>query len=308
MARTSTQFKRTSRQIPFAESASTVDSPIMFPVGVRKVAWTGRDGTGYDIGSHRALVRLTQDGTRATVLNVVTDSYKLVHNRELFGQLNESITRVVSDELLHNAYCVDEASHGGRSCVRQYVFPSMRCIVHDNVSQIAFRLIVQNGYGGSALRLHAGAIDFFCTNGMIRGEYESMYRRHTSGLEIVNAVDVVTQAIATFTSASRVWADWSARRAERNATIAMFRSFAGSDTLYEKLTNQWLVEREARGNTLWAAYSTLTHYASHVEDGEFAMRGGDPDNGSATRLSRELAVTKFVQSDEWKKLEQHEVA
>jgi hypothetical protein len=290
------------KKIPFEQSIDTPDSPIMFPVGVRKVSWIGRNGEANDIESHRALVRLNKTGDSARVMAVVTDSYKLVHNRELFEQVNEAITEVVPAHHLVHAYCVDEVAHGGRSCIRQYLFPSLRCKLRDSVAEVMFRLIMQNGYGGSALRGHGGAIDGFCTNGMISGDFETIYRRHTRGLVIENATAMVRSALSNYVSVSKVWEEWAERHAERSATMEAFRAFANSETLYEKLVDQWLNERETRGNTVWAAYSTLTHYASHVEEGEFAMRGGDIDNASATRLSRELAVAKFVASPAWERV------
>jgi hypothetical protein len=162
---------------------ANANSSIMFPVAERKVGWETREKSFAIAPSHKAIIRTTPDGAGVLVLNIVGSNYKLIHNRELFGHVEDTLRKKMQPEMLEDVRITDKVSGWGRVCLREYVFPRLRCVLRRGAkSVIGFRLIVQNGYGGSALRLHAGAIEFYCMNGMIIGDYQSAYNKHTSGL------------------------------------------------------------------------------------------------------------------------------
>ena len=169
-------------------------------------------------------------------------------------------------------------------------------------SDIAFRMIVQNGYGDSALRMHAGAIEFWCTNGMIRGEYQSVYRKHTSGLDPDWCCRCSGQGTEAFADSQNVWREWARKPVRNMDAMELFRELARTDRLTEKLSDHYMREVDARGMNLWAVYSTLTYYASH-SDGEFSIRDTKQDTAAVTMLERELRVAKWLNTDAWKKLE-----
>jgi hypothetical protein len=163
---------------------------------------------------------------------------------------------------------------------------------------------VQNGYGGSALRVHAGAIEFYCTNGMIRGEYSSTYRKHTSGLMLDGIGNVVEKALLTFADSQKVWYDWARKPVQHEQAMNLFRVIAVSGKMRNSLTDQYMHEVDARGNNLWAVYSALTYYSSHG-DGEFVLRKTveEQDSVAAIMLQREINVARWVETNEWKAME-----
>ena len=87
-------------------------------------------------------------------------------------------------------------------------------------------------------------------------------------------------------------------------TMDLFRAIAASDKMREGLSEQYLREREVRGNNLWAVYSTLTYYASHPE-GTFAFRKTveEADAVAATMLRHEMDVVRWTRTAQWKELE-----
>jgi hypothetical protein len=288
---------------PFA-AYNTKESAILFPVAERRIGWEMRDGAYQRINTHKAIVRMVQ-GNRVQVLGVVGTGYKLVRNHELYKNVEDTLCKEIHIRDLQDVQVKDKVAGWGRMCFREYVFPSIKCRVGGGTrSDIAFRLLVQNGYGGSALRVHAGAIEFYCTNGMISGEYQSEYRKHTSGL-IVNGVGkAVSNALETFAHNQVKWKRWAETPVKHQAAMDLLRRLATSDKLCEKLQQQYLREREERGGNLWAVYSALTYYASH-SDGEFALRKTveEQDTMASTMLLRELNVARWVERNEWKELE-----
>jgi hypothetical protein len=171
-------------------------------------------------------------------------------------------------------------------------------------SDIAFRLIVQNGYGGSALRVHAGAIEFFCTNGMISGEFQSAYNKHTSGLVIAGVERTIERALDTFIADGVKWQRWADTHVEFQDAMNLFRELADSTKLQENLQQQYMLEREVRGDNLYSVYSALTYYASHA-DGEFKLRATvEQQNTEAlVMLQREMKVKQWVETPAWRTLE-----
>jgi len=283
---------------------NTPASPILFPVGERAVGWQMRDGSYQRTNTHKAIIRLNQRGDAAQLLNVVGSGYKLVHNRELFSAVEHAMMNEMTISSLHDVRVTDKVSGWGKVCYRQYVFPSIRCRLPDTRSDIAFRLIVQNGYGGSALRMHAGAIDFYCTNGMIRGDYTSAYRKHTKGLIVGDLGKNIRDALLQFANGQEEWQRWARTPTKFDKVVAFFEEIAQSAKMKENLIDQYARECDTRGQNMWAVYSALTYYSSH-NDGQFSMRRtvAEMDNEAATMLTRELNVAKWTQADSWRALE-----
>jgi hypothetical protein len=300
------ELRHPTRDDPFGKF-NAPSSPILFPVAERAVAWQNRSGSWTPTAGHKAIIRVDPNNANtARLLNVVGHSYKLVHNRELLTHVEDTMRDKFSTSDLSGVSIQDKVAYFGRVCSREYIFPGIKCLVqsYNARSEIAFRIIVQNGYGGSALRIHAGAIDFYCSNGMIRGEFTTTYRKHTSRLVIDNLTDTLDNAIEGFVLAQPKWHAWAAKRVKHEDAMNLFRSIANSPRLYDNLGRQYLREQEARGPNLWAVYSTLTYYASH-NDGEFALRKSVEDVNSEAHimLKRELSVSKWVQTKEWLMME-----
>lgn len=287
---------------PF-DKYNTPNSPILFPVGERSVGWLMRTGLYQHAPGHKAIIRLNEKGDAAVLLNIVGQTYKVVHNRELFTGIEHTISELLTADQLEGVLVKDKAAHYGRVCFREYIFPRISCRVGGSTrSDIAFRLIVQNGYGGSALRIHAGAIEFYCTNGLISGEYSSAYRRHTQGIAIQGIGNVVSKALLQFSADTHTWKEWANKPVKHEAAMSLFRSLATSNKVKDNLMAQYLRETDHRGNSVWTVYSALTYYASH-NDGDFAVKTSPgQDNEATTMLGRELHVAKWLQLPEWQAL------
>lgn len=291
------------RNDPFGKF-NTPASPILFPVGERPVGWQTRSGAYEATPGHKAIIRLNQRGDGAFLLNIVGANYKLVHNRELFTAVEDAMQQEMLPEHLKDVQVTDSVAGWGKVCYRQYIFPAIRCRLPNTRSDIAFRIVIQNGYGGSALRTHAGAIDFYCSNGMIRGEFTSTYKKHTKGLMVGNLNLVVQKALLDFANGQHEWTKWAETPVKHNSVMQLFESISVSPKMRDNLLDQYTHEMDTRGPNLWAVYSTLTYYASHT-DGAFSLRRSveEQDTRASTMLQRELSVAKWVQSDEWRALE-----
>ena len=290
---------------PFSKY-NTPNSKIMFPVVERQVHWMTKHGQHIEAPGHKAIVRVhPSDNNTSHLLNIVGRGYQLVHNRELMASVESAMMDNIEPDMLKDVRVTDRVAGFGKLCFREYVFPNIRCALQRSTrSDIAFRAIVQNGYGGSALRIHAGAIDFFCTNGMVSGEFNAAYHRHTSGLVVENLSNTITKALETFASEQVKWKRWADTPVKHEAAMELLKSIATSPRLYENLSNQYMHEMDTRGPNLWSVYSALTYYASHNE-GEFALR--KPAEAANTEaqimMQREMNVAKWIRTPAWRNLE-----
>jgi hypothetical protein len=215
----------------------------------------------------------------------------------LYEHIENTIKEVMPSNYIDGVQIIDKGAYHGRQTWRQYIFPNFSTQINGK-SKIGFRIIVQNAFGGGALKIIAGAIDFYCTNGMVRGQFESEYYRHSSGLQIMNVGNNLKKCITSFGEATEEWKKWNEQKVTHEQAMTLFRKIAASPRLIEKFNETWLDEIQDRGQNKWALYSTLTNYASHV-DGAFKLRATDNDSEASTMMKRELDVYKWLQLPEF---------
>jgi hypothetical protein len=290
-------------------NASPAGSKLFFPVGERQLGWQRRDGTYEPLNTHKSIIRLSLDGKSAHTINVVSRTYKLVHNRELFTAIEDAMCTEIGDAGIKGVVVKDSIVHSGKTCVREYHFPNVICDrprdtrARSIKSDIGFRIIARNSYGGSAIRLYSGAIEFYCTNGMLTGEHDVAYFRHSSGLQLASIGVAVRKSLDAFVSAQSKWQHWAATRVSHSAAMDFFRAVAQTPRMLDVLQTQWLMESEDRDQTVYGVYSALTNYASHENSGGFTpQRRLNEDTRAMTMLGREVQVQKWTETPHFARL------
>ncbi len=283
-----------------AASPFPQESELYFTAVERDLCWKHKDGVShFPVPTHKMLLRA--DAQRVPIpLAVVGKGWGLVQNEALFQSVEAQFQHAFTTDELEGVRVVDSMSYGGRVCLRQYIFPNVRCTQQLGVSDVSFRTILKNAFGYGSLVLYSGAIDMFCTNGMIVGQFDAMYARHTKGLQISNIVERVRRSIDVFYKQADIWAQWYGKKIN-DSVVEQFLEQMYSDRLAAQLLRQYRIEVHTHGPTVWALYSTLTYYATHNE-GAFAVRQTDSDHGAATLLKREEQVRRLTNSETWEAL------
>jgi hypothetical protein len=269
-------------------------SPIMFTAYERPLFYDGKNGDRYSNTGHKALVRMNDSGP--VCLNVVKNTYKVVQNVELFDAIDEGLRAGLGSDYRSAATVNDKISYNGTQCFREYIFPDIK-VESPERDTIAFRIIVQNGFGTGAIKLYSGAIDFFCTNGLIIGDYTSTYAKHTSGLKLGRFKEAVEGSVNMFWKNRHLYGELAGKKVLSDDDVSKFYERNFGERLGARLYRQYLIETKVRGRTLWAVYSALTYYSSHV-DGEFSVRNTGNDHTASTLMNREVAVMRVTQSTE----------
>ena len=76
---------------------------------------------------------------------------------------------------------------------------------------------------------------------MIRGEYVSTYKRHTSRLTLHGLNASITKALLDFSNARYEWEQWSNTPVKHEKAMDLFRSIANSEKMTNTLSDQYML-------------------------------------------------------------------
>jgi hypothetical protein len=258
---------------------------IFFKVAERGLYIPTKAGTFHPSG-HKALIR--QHGEGVKILNVVKNSYKLVTHREVYDALTPIL----------NEHDVSVSTYHDNDGARAYIDVRFDKLITSLAgSKVAFRAIFTNGYGGTSMGCIIGAINAFCTNGMILGDYESVYRRHTSGLDASIAADWLKAGMEKWDVGVKRWHRWThmgvGTEAISNSIAAMSDNPHHRERMIGVLGEVYIPKY---GNTLFALYQTLTDFASHFEEYKLrAVNNNSPHELEFSLLAKaERVMARFA--------------
>jgi hypothetical protein len=257
-----------------AVSADNID--IFFPVAERGLYLPLKAGT-FQPSGHKALIR--QHGEGVKVLNVVKNSYKLVTHKEVY----DALTPILSE---HDVTVSTYHDNDGAKAYIDVRFDKLTTSLAG--SGVAFRVIFHNGYGGTSLGCIIGAVNHFCTNGMILGDYETVYRRHTLGLDASIAAEWLKAGMAKWDVGVLRWHRWASIPSRTSAMIDAAKAMSDNEQHVRRMERVYIDTYVPKyGNTLFALYQTLTDFASHHEDYKLrAVNNNSPHEREFTLLAK----------------------
>jgi hypothetical protein len=237
-------------------------------------------------------------------LGAVLERYKIVQNQELFDSLASALEDAAPARALEGAKIKPSISYGGRQAFADIAFPSLTedlIQARGNATALTFRLLLWNSFDGSSpVRLAAGAIDGYCSNGMIFGSYDLFGRRHTKGFSQKDLSDFVGNSFVLFQEKiielrRETFAPIELTQAEE------FLKKNFSERRAAQLLERFAVESQERGQTVWALRSALTYYASHNSHA-FGVRNTGADSEAAVLYGRENEISSLFAGAGWREL------
>ena len=238
------------------------------------------------------------------VLSVVKNSYRVIQNEEVFDAVEQNVVQALGRSSLANAIIEDDIAKDGLLSMRSWIFPDVRIrSTETSKSDIAFRIVAINGFGGISVKCFYGGVDFYCFNGLILGEdYSVLAFRHAKHADTSAWFTPIRDSLEQFKKQSKIWLRWQNTYVEHEKVMSFLSEKLESDSLLSTLEDQIVNEYVHRGQTLWAVYSALTFYASHNE-GFFAVSELAKGNEAAVMLRRQNAVKTMVDSPQWKEMD-----
>jgi hypothetical protein len=168
---------------------------------------------------------------------------------------------------------------------------------------IAQRIIALHGIDGSCSnQTFFGAIDFFCTNGMIRGEHDKVRRKNTSNFSMDRFIRDLRESTQSFYAQSSRLQGWANKPLFVGDVKSMLETLLKSDKTAEKMLTLYNQEAGVRGQNVWALYSAFTNYASHNEVNGFGLRNTGKDTKAVSMFQRESKVSQWIESKPFKEL------
>lgn len=240
-------------------------------------------------------------------LGIVGHGFKCADHGDFYREVFDTVTDEFTESEMEGAqYKWRTARNGGWSML-DITLPNMvTCIETDKHStEIGNRLIALHGVDGTCSnQVFFGQIDFFCTNGMIRGEYDKVKRKNTANFSLDSFIYELSRARRDFYQEAAKMQVWAQTKTNGSTVLKMLEDMLSSPRKAEKMYHLYLAEASDRGHNKWALYSAFTNYASYADDRNgFNLRNTGNDTQSISMWSREQEVSKWVSDKRFIELE-----
>jgi hypothetical protein len=261
------------------------------------------------------------------ILGIMKKRYAIVDNPDLDEPIREQLYDSLPKEALTegSVKLVEKTSEGGSIARWGYHFDGLgREIRQLNKSetQLNFMVRIVNSFGGqTGIRLQAGALDLWCTNGCTSAELSSQSFGHTIGFDPSQVKTFIEEQVEFFQKRVELWQSWANKEiTSKQASEVLKASYPASKSEIKKaeekgftvgeatsrkmrkMMEQLEREAEARGHTVWALYSALTNYSSHNSERFGVKNSANADNVETTLIEREREVNKVIELPEFKEL------
>ncbi len=252
--------------------------------------------------NHKVLV----DTWTGASTGVVGDKYKVTQMRDFTDATEAMLINALPNDKFKDMEINDTMSHGSAVRCRKYTFPAFSKPIETRKHQTEVALtvaLVQSYDGSTSNGFVTGLLDFFCTNGMISGDYTKGNKRHTSGFNLTNFIldmDKVVKDFYNDIQRYQIWAGTDIPVIQAEGTIESLPGM--SDRLAKGIKDQYLTEVRTRGSNVWALASALTYYSSHNSE-EFPIKGSAAnDNVARALLDRSRKVNTWLRSSVFQNL------
>ena len=246
--------------------------------------------------NHKVLV----DTWTGAPTGVVGDKYKVTQMGDFTKATEEMLLEALPNDKFKDMEISDSMSHGSAIRSRKYTFPAFSKPIETrkHSTDVALTVALIQSYDGSTSNgFVTGLLDFFCTNGMISGDYTKGNKRHTSGFNLSNFILDMDKVVRDFykdIQRYQVMASTDIRIPQAEAVLEALPGM--SEKMQERMKDQYLTEVKTRGSNVWALASALTYYSSHNSE-EFPVKGSaSNDNVAKSLLDRSRRVSSWMNS------------
>ena len=240
-------------------------------------------------------------------LGVVGHNFSCADHRLFFQGVEDAMTENLDSSQLDNAKVTWRSARNNSWGMMDITLPNVqRTIVSDkHQTTVNQRFIALHAIDGSCSnQVYYGAIDTFCTNGMITGDYDKVRRKNSSNFSMDRFIDELKNSRRDFDTQMDTFQQWAFSPIGKFDIKAMLDTLMGSDSKAEKMYTLYNQEVSKRGKTVFALYSAFTNYATYADERNgFRMRNTGNDTQAQTMWLREQEVAKWIASPQFKQLE-----
>tara|TARA_R100000234_G_scaffold105682_1_gene75992 strand:- start:56 stop:883 length:828 start_codon:yes stop_codon:yes gene_type:complete len=235
---------------------------------------------------------------------IVGRDFKCEPHGTFFRKVMSATTENLSEYETSNATVKFNDAHNNGWAMMDITLPNVKAevVTSKRKTEVHQRIIALHGVDGTCSNIVLfGAIDFFCTNGMVTGEHDKIRRKNTSGFNIDTYIDELKKSKQDFYAQSKKLQAWANKPLYADNVKSMLESLdKGKSKRMFELYNQ---EASVRGNNAFALYSAFTNYATYADERNgFTLRNTGKDTDAKNMWEREEKVTRWVESKQFKEL------
>ena len=235
---------------------------------------------------------------------IVGKDFTCASHGDFFRSVMDTVTENLSSYEVDGANIAWRDAHHNGWAMMDMTLPNVKAKITTpkHETEIAQRIIALHGVDGTCSNtVLFGAIDFFCTNGQIRGEHDKVRRKNTSGFNLDTFIDQLNRSKQDFYAQSERLQGWANKPLYADNVKSMLESLdKGKAKRMFELYNQ---EVSVRGNNAFALYSAFTNYATYADERNgFKLRNTGKDTDAVSMWEREEKVSRWVDSKQFKEL------
>ena len=249
--------------------------------------------------------RYVRNSVTGDYLGIVGDKFKSINHLDYFNGIKKVIQENRLPHHLDGAKVKISTARNSAFALIDITLPNVKhtIVTSRHQTEINERMIALHGIDGSCSnQVYFGAIDRFCTNGQIGGEYDTIKRKNTSGLVLERLLQEVRDAKTNFDIRCQMMQKWADTPLNVDGKI-LLDSIIKSEKISKKMYELTCQEISKRGKNVFALYSAFTNYASYADERNgFNIRNTGFDTRAETMWRREQEVAKWISSPEFKSL------
>ena len=244
-------------------------------------------------------------------IGIVGSTFTCESHGNFFRKVIDTTTETLSPYQMEGANIRWKSAHQNGWAMMDMQLPNMSTVITNDFhkTKILKRIIALHGVNGTCSNIAIfGAIDFFCTNGMITGDHNKVMRKNTINFNLdlfaAELKDSEEDFVSQGTKLQKMMTTPITINV-RDFLVDLMKSERNADKM-NILYNQ---EVTNRGRNVFALYSAFTNYASYAdEQNGFTLRNTGQDTAAELMFKREVEVANWTESDKCKSLIPAQVA
>ena len=246
------------------------------------------------------------NGETGDYIGVVGNSFQCASHADFFNGVQDTMTEALSPDELKDAHISWKDARQNAWALMDVKLPntSAKITTDKHETTVSQRIIALHGIDGSCSnQVFFGAIDFFCTNGMIRGEHDKVRRKNTSNFTMDRFIRDLRDSRQDFYRQTETLQKWAERSLVTVDVKSFLEKLMKSDRAAEKMFSLYNQEVSVRGRNLFALYSAFTNFATYADERNgFSMRNTGNDTAAVTMFNRENKVAQWVETPMFQQL------
>ena len=239
-------------------------------------------------------------------LGVVGNDFTTETHTKFFNKVQDTMMEKLSPYEVQGAVVNWKSARNNAWASMDITLPNVttKIVTDKHETTVAQRIIGLRAVDGSCSnQVFFGAIDFFCTNGMIRGDHDKVRRKNTSGFSVERFITQLRKSNEDFQMQTRRLQQWANQSLVNVDVRAFLEKLMKSDRAADKMFTLYNQEVATRGRNVFALYSAFTNYATYADERNgFTMRNTGHDTAAVTMFNRENKVGQWIDSEPFKRL------